>query len=268
LIELHTPLAHAQKEVETALDELHAAQARLRRLELLLSTLSVSLNAASGAMNTDAGRPPSSLVARILQEAAQRTGHLHQSKSTLPAQPLPAQETALWNEMEIDRFTEANVLAHSFTEAIADVATATSQLRLAFEHLNSIVTQQVDQANIVRSNAHLLRSAPFSILVTQLQQSVELMAGDQIGRVQLELSGETIEIDQDIDRVTDDLVRLLPLDVHQESHSAGIMFVLRIIETLLWRRFGNFHAAVPFKRLLCFVISWERRYIAPVLFSI
>ncbi len=220
LIELHTPLAHAQKEVETALDELHAAQARLRRLELLLSTLSVSLNAASGAMNIDAGRPPSSLVARILQEAAQRTGHPHQSKSALPAQPLPAQETALWNEMEIDRFTEANVLAHSFTEAIADVATATSQLRLAFEHLNSIVTQQVDQANIVRSNAHLLRSVPFSVLVTQLQQSVELIAGDQIGRVQLELSGETIEIDQDIlETLTDPLLELV-----QSTVAEGLFF--------------------------------------------
>src|SRR5260370_1159724 len=198
LRDVHTLLAQARNEGETALDELHAAQARLRRLEPLLSTLSVSLNAASGAMDTDAGRPPSSLVARILQEAAQRTGHLHQSKSALPAQPLLAQETALWDEMEIDPFTEANVLAHSFTEAIADVATATSQLRLAFEHLNSIVTQQVDQANIVRSNAHLLRSIPFSVLATQLQESVELIAGDQIGRVQLELSGETIEIDQDI----------------------------------------------------------------------
>src|SRR5260370_8266148 len=119
-------------------------------------------------MNTDAGRPPSSLVARILQEAAQRTGHLHQSKSALPAQLLPAQETALWDEMEIDRFTEANVLAHSFTEAIADVATATSQLRLAFEHLNSIVTQQVAQAKIVRINAHLLPSFPFTILQPHL----------------------------------------------------------------------------------------------------
>jgi chemosensory pili system protein ChpA (sensor histidine kinase/response regulator) len=220
LIELHTPLAHAQKQVETALDELHAAQARLRRLEPLLSTLSVSLNAASGAMSTDAGRPPSSLVARILQEAAQRTGRLHQSKSALPAQPLPAQETALWDEMEIDRFTEANVLAHSFTEAIADVATATSQLRLAFEHLNSIVTQQVDQANIVRSNAHLLRSVPFSVLVTQLQQSVELIAGDQIGRVQLELSGETIEIDQDIlETLTHPLLELV-----QSTVADGLFF--------------------------------------------
>ncbi len=220
LIELHTPLAHAQKQVETALDELHAAQARLRRLEPLLSTLSGSLNAASGAMNIDAGRPPSSLVARILQEAAQRTGHLHQSKSALPAQPLPAQETALWDEMEIDRFTEANVLAHSFTEAIADVATATSQLRLAFEHLNSIVTQQVDQANIVRSNAHLLRSVPFSVLVTQLQQSVELIAGDQIGRVQFELSGETIEIDQDIlETLTHPLLELV-----QSTIAEGLFF--------------------------------------------
>lgn len=220
LIELHTPLGNAQKQVETALYELHAAQARLRRLEPLLSTLSVSLNTTSNTMAAKTVHASSSLVARILQGAVKRTGHIHQPESALRRQPLPVRETVLWDEMEIDRFAEANVLAHSFTEAIADVATATSQLHLAFEQLNAIITRQVDQASIVRSNAHLLSSTPFSVLLTRLQQSIELIAGKQKGRVQFEVSGETTEIDQDI------LETLTPplLELVQSSTAEGLFF--------------------------------------------
>src|SRR5258708_34311054 len=184
LIELHTPLGNAQKQVETALYELHAAQARLRRLEPLLSTLSVSLNTTANTMAAKTVHASSSLVARILQGAVKRTGHMHQPESALRRQPLPVRETVLWDEMEIDRFAEANVLAHSFTEAIADVATATSQLHLAFEQLNAIITRQVDQANIVRSNAHLLSSTPFSVLLTPLQQTTALIPSNQTGPAQ------------------------------------------------------------------------------------
>ncbi|HKV02015.1 MAG TPA: response regulator, partial [Ktedonobacteraceae bacterium] len=220
MVELYTPLENAQKQVETALNELHAAQARLRRLEPLLATLSVSLNTTSNSMAAKTVHASSSLVARILQGAVQRAGHIHRPESALHLQPLPVRETVLWDEMEIDRFAEANVLAHSFTEAIADVATATSQLHLAFEQLNAIVTRQVDQANIVRSHAHLLSSTPFSVLVTRLQQSIELIAGEQKGRVQFEISGETTEIDQDtLETLTPPLLELV-----QSSTAEGLFF--------------------------------------------
>src|SRR2546428_96031 len=82
LIEIDTPLENAQKQVETALSELQVAQARLRRLEPLLSSLSATSNATLNAIPGDVGYPPSSLVARILQEAAERTGHIPQARST------------------------------------------------------------------------------------------------------------------------------------------------------------------------------------------
>jgi chemosensory pili system protein ChpA (sensor histidine kinase/response regulator) len=198
LIELDTPLENAQQQVETALNELHTAQARLRRLEPLLSSLSVSSSTMPNALIADAGYPPSSLVARILQEAVERTGHVQKARSDALTQPLLNQETALWDEMEIDRFSETNVLAHAFTEAITDVATATSQLRQALAHLKSIVAQQVGQASAVRNETFLLQSVPLSILVTRLEQAVETLAGAQKEHIQFEAAGGTIEIERDI----------------------------------------------------------------------
>src|SRR6266851_4661012 len=198
LIELDTPMENAQKQVEMALNELHTAQARLRRLEPLLSSLSISMNNATDSMISDTVHPPSSLVARILQEARERTGYVQHTKSNDLLQPLLIQETAIWDEMEIDRFTEASVLAHSFSEAITDVATATSQLHQALAHLNAVTAHRVNQARIVRDDAFSLRSVPFNTLVARLKQVIELMAGAQEERVQFEFSSETIEIDVDI----------------------------------------------------------------------
>lgn len=214
LIELDTPLEHAQQQVETALHELEVAQARLRRLEPLLSSLSVTSNTTQNALPGNVEHPPSSLVARILQEAAERLGHMPQARRTTFAQPLLIQEAALWDEMEIDRFSETNVLAHSLTEAIVDVAMATSHVRQALTHLKSVVAQQASQVRAVRSEAFLLQSSPVSVLVTRLRQAIEMLTGSDKERVQFKASGESVEISQDIlETLTDPLLELVQINV-------------------------------------------------------
>jgi len=225
LIELDTPMENAQKQVETALNELQFAQARLRRLEPLLSSLSISANTTPDALIEDAGYPPSSLVARILQDASERTGHVPQKKNLARTQPLLLHEAALWDEMEIDRFSETNVLTHSLTEAITDVAMATSHLRQALTHLKSIVAQQVSQASTVRNEAFLLQSLPFSVLVTRLRTAIEMMAGTQSERIQFEVSGETVEINQDVlEKLTDPLLELV------QMYIAEVLFFAKRLE--------------------------------------
>ena len=225
LIELDTPMENAQKQVETALNELQFAQARLRRLEPLLSSLSISANTTPDALIEDAGYPPSSLVARILQEASERAGHVPQKKNLVRTQPLLLHEAALWDELEIDRFSETNVLTHSLTEAITDVAMATSHLRQALTHLKSIVAQQVSQASTVRNEAFLLQSLPFSVLVTRLRTAIEMMAGTQSERIQFEVSGETVEINQDVlEKLTDPLLELV------QMYIAEVLFFAKRLE--------------------------------------
>jgi CheY-like chemotaxis protein/chemotaxis protein histidine kinase CheA len=156
MTELGAPLENAQAEVEKALQELHAAQARLRHLETLLAPL-FAAKISNQAGNDE--RPTSSLVARILDESVQRTGHGY-----LKNQPelLKPDESLHWDVLEIDRFTESDVLIHSFNEAIADVVTASSQLRIAFAQLSRVTQRYMHQAANVRDDTLLLRRLPRS----------------------------------------------------------------------------------------------------------
>ncbi len=214
LVELDIPMEQAQKQVETALNELQFAQSRLRRLEPLLSSLTISANATPDILVEDAGYPPSSLIARILQEASIRTSYTQQIKNVARPQPLLLHEAALWDELEIDRFSETNVLAHSLSEAITDVALATTHLRQALKLLKSIVAQQVNQTNTIRTEAFLLRSLPFSFLINRLRAAIEMIAGVQSERIHFEVSGETVEINQDVlEKLTDPLLELVQMQI-------------------------------------------------------
>ncbi|HEU5382027.1 MAG TPA: response regulator [Ktedonobacteraceae bacterium] len=201
LIELHAPLESAQKQVTQSLMELQAAHARLRRLEGLFSSVAFTSAPAPEQGRPTENHPASSLVTRILHEALQRTGRHPQGKTQPAASAIPparSPEMALWDEMEMDRFTENRILLQSFSEAVADVATASAQLRTAFAQLNSLIEQQIRQATTVRNDALRLRSAPFSILLTRVQRAVQMIAQAHNQPVQFEAAGETTEIDQDI----------------------------------------------------------------------
>lgn len=155
----------ARREVEAALAELRASQTRLRRIETFVTALPISSpsNAAAvGARQFSLDElAPSSLVARILREADQRTGHAYQPRpqaaSTAMQSPFSASsalaETMLWDELELDHFTETHMLARSLNEAIADVATATAQLQLALLHLDALNRQQANMTALIQSDA-------------------------------------------------------------------------------------------------------------------
>jgi len=193
LAELRTPLESAQAQVELALQELHAAQARLRHLEMsLISAIPFSLKTSNNKGDMYEERPTSTLVARILDEAEQR------SLSKLRRHSLKSHGTLPWDELEVDRFTESNVLIHSFSEAIADVATASSQLRIAFAQLNRIVQKYMTRASTVQNDTLMLQLTPLNTLLPRLRRAVEMSTIGQKQQVQFETEGETIEIDQDI----------------------------------------------------------------------
>lgn len=202
LIELNTPLQSAQKQVTKSLMELQAAHARLRHLEGLLSSVVFPPTPVLEPSRPSSGEhAASSLVARILHEAFQRTGRQTQRHASHFSSPGPLQatsESALWDEMQMDRFTENRILLQSFSEAVADVATASAQLRAACAQLNTLMEQQVRQATLVRNDALRLRSAPFGVLLNRVQRIVQILGQRYHRQIQFEAAGETTEIDQDI----------------------------------------------------------------------
>ena len=61
------------------------------------------------------------------------------------------------------------------------------------------------------------------------------------------------QVNEDLNSLLDDLMALLPANARDQSHAAGIVFILRMIQTL---RIGNaamllccFHGNLPFEGL-------------------
>jgi len=154
LAEQQPSLEQSQAQVEIAQQELLAAQARLQHLEVLLSTVSLSWNTPDSLAHYEPAT--ASLVARILNEAARRTGHTHQGRSRSHLQ-LVRSETARgimhWDELEIEAYTDDQLLVSSLGEAVSDVVTASSRLRLALAQLNQALQKQAAQTTIVRNDA-------------------------------------------------------------------------------------------------------------------
>jgi len=163
---------------------------------LLATQLATKRFDAMAAQSASDERPISSLVARILDESAQRTGKLYQHKSKV--QPPKPADSLQWDDLEIDRFTESDFLVQSLSEAVADVTTASSQLRTAIAQLNCITRQHIDQATNVRNDTLLLRLAPISTLLVGIERAIMMSPLAQQQRVLFEVEGAATEIDQDI----------------------------------------------------------------------
>jgi chemotaxis protein histidine kinase CheA/CheY-like chemotaxis protein len=164
LAEQRPSLARAQAQVEIAQQELLAAQARLQHLEVLLATVSLSLKTPDSLAHYEPAT--ASLVARILNEAARRIGHTQRARSRShfqSARSETSQGIMRWDELEIEAYADDQLLIRSLGEAISDVVTASSRLRLALAQLNQALQKQVTQTTMVRNVALRLPHAPKAV---------------------------------------------------------------------------------------------------------
>lgn len=195
LAELRATLEDAQADVEKALEELHAAQARLQQLEPLFPTLLARTSPSPDKRHRHAS---SSLVARILNEANLRNTPVRQRRLKARTSLANTSNLSTWDELEMDRYTEKDILLRSLSEAIADVTVCASRVRVAYGRLNLLLQEYVSQGAAVRSDTQLLRLAPLSTLVPRLQRAIAMSALAQGEAVQFEVSGEATEIDEEI----------------------------------------------------------------------
>ncbi len=156
LAEQRSPLENAQANVTVALQELQAAQKRLQQLELKSSLLlhppiSTQSNHPQG-QQTRPIHPSSSLIARILHEAEQQ----RDSAAQLQAEPHHLLSTihderniTEWDELNMERYSEKDLLLRSLREAITDVSIATAHLATAYEQLTNLQNETLLQVKDV-----------------------------------------------------------------------------------------------------------------------
>ena len=210
---LETALVQAQGEVESAFQELHAAEDRLHRLEIRLTNhLTLKGQRQDAEQEDDAEQSTSMLIERILREVTQRTGRLAPRRALIQVRETGALNLAPtdWDELELDRFKEESVLALSLSEAIADVSIAASQLRIAFAQVTRLLREQAAQAALVRNDSLLLSLTPLDMLLKRIEQEVTRENRNQLAPIQCEVMGETTEIDQEIvDQLAPMLLQLI-----------------------------------------------------------
>jgi chemosensory pili system protein ChpA (sensor histidine kinase/response regulator) len=194
LTELRTPMEIAQAQMTTALQELHAAQARLQQLEPALSNV-LTAGKPLQLMNE---RATSSLIARIFHKAEARndSSSSRKRRADIPAnQGVPLGE---WDELNIERYTDKDIMQRSLREAVADVAVATAHVQAAATRLDQALQAYTTQVSTMRSDVHLLRLAPLRMLVPLLRQAITQSLLAQVKRVEFEVAGDATEVDQDI----------------------------------------------------------------------
>ncbi len=199
LAELRTPLESAQAQVDAALQELHTARARLAQLESMLFNLltSTRLSPVMDELST------SSLAARILSNVGQRND-VPRRRNRPRSRLAQSSEATIWDELDIERYTEQDLLLNSLREAIAAVNVASSRVSVAFEHLRLVTQDYSAQGTAVRNDTLLLRLVPLSMLVPRLREAITT------ANVQFEVTGESIEIDQQIlEALSSPLIHLL-----------------------------------------------------------
>jgi chemosensory pili system protein ChpA (sensor histidine kinase/response regulator) len=195
--ELRPPLASALEQVERALQELGSAQSRMRKLEsmhfALLTTSQPSLFIEE--------LPTSSLMARILSKAGQGNDSSHAShkdKSKTHAHTFKSSTSSLWDELDIERYSEQDLLLNSIREVLSEVDIASSHVRIAFAHLHLILQEYTNQANVVHSDTLVLRLVPLSLLIPRLQEALAANNAEQGQHIEFEVMGDETEVDQQI----------------------------------------------------------------------
>lgn len=191
LAELRTSLESAQLQVKQSLEELYSAQGRLIQLEPALFSTLTSLKPTQLIDKL----PGSSLIARILRQTVQRSDARNARKSRSRLRALKPDDAA-WDVLNIENYTEEDLLLSSLREAIVNLNTASSRVRVAFTNYNLITHEYMTRASLVQNDALLLRLAPFSALTPQLREAFRPAGAVQ--DLHFEIVDNKVEVDQQI----------------------------------------------------------------------
>jgi chemosensory pili system protein ChpA (sensor histidine kinase/response regulator) len=188
LSELQVPLESAQEEYKVALQELRTVQGRIRHMQPQLSYLAFGDQSVQDREEISS----SSLVARILQQPGLRSENGHRTRPE--AESHKNAESLLRDELNMERYTEKDMLIRSLTEAISDVTIAATHVEAASTTLLARQQDYVAQVAALRSSTFLLCLVPLKSLISRLQHTISTSSQ----HITFEVAGEETEVDQTI----------------------------------------------------------------------
>ncbi|GCE04980.1 ATP-binding response regulator [Dictyobacter aurantiacus] len=216
LIEMHAELENAQRDVRAALQAQQIAQNRLIQLEQSLTNVIRQKPSTQGQDET----PSSSLIARILSDTYQEKPHYRRYRSRPSAQPLSAEES--WDELDLEHYSEQDLLLQEVREAINQVTVCSARVNTASTALQIVQQEYMARASVVRDDTQMMRLTPLSTLVPRLRTVIAASALAQQYKVEFEVSGDALEIDQEIlEMLSPPLVHMLQTCISDTSIIQG-----------------------------------------------
>ncbi len=210
LLAQHASMNHAYKQVETAFQNLQAAQARFQHLETLFS-ISLAQERLSEPVEDLSS---SSLITRIFNNATSRDGFrsrrskASKARSRSTSQQTSYQQASAWDELDIEHYSEKDMLLRSLREAMTDIDTCSMRLRAAYQSMHKFQQEYMSHVIFIRNDAMSMRMTPFSTITPSLRDVVMTSMLAKERQVDFEVTGDGVEVDQEI------LSSLSPLLIH------------------------------------------------------
>jgi chemosensory pili system protein ChpA (sensor histidine kinase/response regulator) len=104
----------------------------------------------------------------------------------------------MWDELDMEKYTERDLLIRSLREAIADITISTTHVQTAYTRLHTLQQEYTNRLAIIRNDTLLLRLTPLKTLIPHLERAIATNTLPQGQNIHLEVVGDTIEIDRDI----------------------------------------------------------------------
>jgi len=115
-----------------------------------------------------------------------------------------------FDSLELDRYSEFNLMIRSLAEAVVDMGAINTQMLSIYSELDGFLNRQRVLLSELQNNMMLIRMTPMSSISNRMRQTVREMARELGRQVKLIIEGEEIELDRQIwDRITDPLMHIL-----------------------------------------------------------
>jgi chemosensory pili system protein ChpA (sensor histidine kinase/response regulator) len=115
-----------------------------------------------------------------------------------------------FDALELDRYSELNLVIRMLNESAVDVGALHNQLRNLHIDLGSSLTRQRVILSELQDKMMRVRMTPLSFITNKLRRTVREVAGNLDKKVKLVITGENIELDRLIwEKLTDPLMHLL-----------------------------------------------------------
>ncbi len=123
---------------------------------------------------------------------------------------LPAGGFDDFDTLELDRYSELNLIIRMMNETAVDLGALNSQLTNLYREFDGHLLRQRVVLSELQEKMMLVRMTPMSIITSKLRRTVREVAGNLGKRVAFSITGENIELDRMIwEKLTDPLMHLL-----------------------------------------------------------